>query len=206
VEGKMNKKNPLFKIMAWTLTFIIAFCTVPITVNAEGMLEPFIGGEIVAFSPLDSHVAEQIVPHATDISEIYFPDTLMATVRYSTLAVTSPAALSFMPLDTYEKEMPISITWNAVRVFNGYESGEYLFIARIKDDGLLILTMLPVIKVLVMDEQQIGTDITNTYMTHNTISTSLSFWDDNPGIKQVSAGESHSVVIKADGTLWVRGG
>jgi hypothetical protein len=94
--------------------------------------------EIIAFAPLTDDVAFQIVPLDTELSSLYLPESLMATVRFP--------SLSDEPDNTSNVDVPV--TWRSSPEYEGDVPGAYIFTPLIGDE-FIVNAALPHIEVTV---------------------------------------------------------
>lgn len=93
----MSGRNVYHKITAMMLSAIMVVGMMPESALADtGALSDGVSGEIIAFEPLESDIAEQSVPVGTSKAHLELPDTLAATILLA--AEEEPA------LDSGERE------------------------------------------------------------------------------------------------------
>jgi|GEM_PF-2528335 len=167
----MNRNKPFSKILAWLLTAVMIFGTLPIAAGAEDLPVGAVG-EIIAFEPLADELSEQSVPLGTELSAITLPETLTATVQF-----TSPGAFTVTAVphdegcedgceedhgelvtegepEILDMELDVPVTWTSAPDYAGETAGIYVFAATVGGGFSLSEVVTPsVITVTVCEEQ-----------------------------------------------------
>ena len=144
----MKSKNVLSKILAFVMSIIMVFGSMPLNLFAvEISLEEALANDgrtnIVSFELLPLYIGEQIVPFNTAESELNLPLLLYATVHIPPASGGDPEEVEFYEIPVY---------WFSSPPFDGREPGDYIFTPTFDNTVFASAVSLPTILVTVERE------------------------------------------------------